>query len=93
MASPRRDRPWSGRALPSVRVQHFALAERRGSSAPALVDYILLAEFDVDSGRLVVLLSLCVCMCVPVIIVAFLCCYSHCCISKLLHLQTSGIDL
>lgn len=31
--------------------RHFALAGKRGRTAPALVDYILVAEFDIDSGR------------------------------------------
>lgn len=40
---------------PGVRVEHFALAGKRGETAPALVDYVLLAEFDIDSGRCAVL--------------------------------------
>lgn len=36
---------------PGARMQHFALSGKRGETAPALVDYILLAEFDIDSGR------------------------------------------
>ncbi|CAN0090813.1 unnamed protein product, partial [Ectocarpus sp. 4 AP-2014] len=35
------------------RVLHFGLAGTRGAEAPALVDYILLAEFDIDSGSTV----------------------------------------
>lgn len=35
----------------SGRVPYFRLAGTRGKSAPALVDYILVAEFDIDSGR------------------------------------------
>lgn len=43
---------------PGVRVQHFALAGKRGETAPTLVDYILLAEFDIDSGRWAVCVAL-----------------------------------
>lgn len=39
-----------------TRLPHFDLAVKRGKETPALVDYILVAEFDIDSGR-------CVCAC------------------------------
>lgn len=35
----------------AARGPHFGLAGRRGGGAAALVDYILVAEFDIDSGR------------------------------------------
>lgn len=38
-------------AAAGTRCPHFSLAGKRGRSAPALVDYILVAEFDIDSGR------------------------------------------
>lgn len=34
-----------------IKCPHFALAGKRGRAAPTLVDYILVAEFDIDSGR------------------------------------------
>lgn len=41
----------SGGGAAGSRVLHFGLAGTRGDEAPALVDYILVAEFDIDSGR------------------------------------------
>lgn len=67
MASPTYERQGFGipkPRQPGARVQHFALAGKRGGAAPALVDYILLAEFDIDSGRWAV----CVCVCVAVLV-------------------------
>ncbi|CAM9773411.1 unnamed protein product [Scytosiphon promiscuus] len=37
----------------TTRVPYFGLASKRGKSAPPLVDYILVAEFDIDSGSTV----------------------------------------
>lgn len=49
-----RERPSSYRATePLARMLHFKWANKRGKATPRLVDYIVLAEFDVDSGRLV----------------------------------------
>ncbi len=43
--------PSQKQALGGARLPHFDLAAKRGQEAPALVDYILVAEFDIDSGR------------------------------------------
>lgn len=43
--------PAAAAAAAAGRVPLFGLAGKRGGAAAALVDYIVVAEFDIDSGR------------------------------------------
>ncbi|CAM9854250.1 unnamed protein product, partial [Discosporangium mesarthrocarpum] len=43
----------SSRSKEATRSQPFQLVHKRGPDAPELVDYVILAEFDIDTGSTV----------------------------------------